>query len=301
VPLVVTESSVNALLRSVRLAALFTLIKPAKSLPVLSKLTSALARHEVNPVASLLSHKGLGAQSEKRTTNGPAPAAALATALTVTRELPTLGDAVENLASTRDAKEALAAWWPVVDALLVDRTQAARLGDPGRYWLGRLLARMAGVLEAAGRPDEAGEAWRLIVDRGLPGGAIARARLGAGSEAASASAARRAGAGFTEADQEAVATAAGTSNRKGLGLQAKVAGARWTGRKTRRGSDDEGEEAGPPASSPPPPAVADAGFVTNATLMRCGSSGWMLRSRPMVVRSASTVTSMDAPGSRRSR
>jgi hypothetical protein len=88
-----------------------------------------------------------------------------------------------DMLATRDAKEALAAWWPVVDALLVDRTQAARLGDPGRYWLGRLLARMAGVLEAAGRPDEAGEAWRLIVDRGLPGGAIARARLGAGRPA----------------------------------------------------------------------------------------------------------------------
>ena len=83
-----------------------------------------------------------------------------------------------DMLATRDAKEALAAWWPVVDALLVDRAQAERLGDPGRYWLGRLLTRMAGVLEEAGRPDEAGEAWRLIVDRGLPGSVIARARLG---------------------------------------------------------------------------------------------------------------------------
>ncbi len=86
-----------------------------------------------------------------------------------------------DMLATRDVREALAAWWPVVDALLVDRGQSARLGDPGRYWLGRLLARMASVLEESGRPDEAGEAWRMIVDRGLPGAVIARAKLaGAG-------------------------------------------------------------------------------------------------------------------------
>ena len=88
-----------------------------------------------------------------------------------------------DMLATRDVGEALAAWWPVVDALLVDRAQAARLGDPGRYWLGRLLARMAGVLEEAGRPDEAGEAWRMIVDRGLPGAVLARARLAGGRPA----------------------------------------------------------------------------------------------------------------------
>ena len=44
----VTASIVNAVLRSVRLAALLTLIKPTMSLPVLSKLTTALAT--VTPV-----------------------------------------------------------------------------------------------------------------------------------------------------------------------------------------------------------------------------------------------------------
>ena len=40
-PLVVTESIVNAVLRNVKLAALFTLIRPTMVLPVLSKVTSA--------------------------------------------------------------------------------------------------------------------------------------------------------------------------------------------------------------------------------------------------------------------
>ena len=56
---------------------------------------------------------------------------------------------------------------------------SARLGAEGRYWLGRLLVRMAGVLEQEGREDEAREAWRLVAGRGLPGAPLARARLGA--------------------------------------------------------------------------------------------------------------------------
>lgn len=86
-----------------------------------------------------------------------------------------LGD---MLAPTRP-EEALAAWGPVAEAMVADRDRAAALGARGRYWAGRLLARMAGLLEARGRPDEAREAWRLLADRGLPGAATARARLGA--------------------------------------------------------------------------------------------------------------------------
>jgi hypothetical protein len=68
-----------------------------------------------------------------------------------------------------------------VDALVMDRERSAALGSQGRYWVGRMLVRMAGVLEEEGRPDEARDAWRLVVDRGLPGGALARTRLGGGA------------------------------------------------------------------------------------------------------------------------
>ena len=48
VPLLVTESMVNAVLRNVRLAALVTLMRPTMLLPALSKVTLALAT--VTPV-----------------------------------------------------------------------------------------------------------------------------------------------------------------------------------------------------------------------------------------------------------
>ena len=89
-----------------------------------------------------------------------------------------------DMLAQRGAAEALAAWGPVMDALLADRERAARLGPQGRYWAGRMLVRMAGVLEEAGRADEARDTWRLLLDRGLPGGALARERLGGAGEPA---------------------------------------------------------------------------------------------------------------------
>jgi hypothetical protein len=88
-----------------------------------------------------------------------------------------------DMLAQRDGEAALAAWWPVAEALLLDRERSAGLGAEGRYWIGRLLVRMAGVLEQAGRADEAREAWRLVAERGLPGAALARARLGANGAA----------------------------------------------------------------------------------------------------------------------
>jgi hypothetical protein len=86
-----------------------------------------------------------------------------------------------DMLASRDAEAALAAWWPVVDALLLDRARPAALGAEGRYWMGRLLVRQAGVLEQLGRADEARESWRLVAERGLPGAPLARARLEAGA------------------------------------------------------------------------------------------------------------------------
>jgi outer membrane protein assembly factor BamD (BamD/ComL family) len=86
-----------------------------------------------------------------------------------------------DILAGRDPEAALAAWWPVADTLLLDVARARALGAEGRYWLGRLLVRMAGLLEQAGRADEAREAWRLLVARGLPGAALAKGRLEAGA------------------------------------------------------------------------------------------------------------------------
>lgn len=86
-----------------------------------------------------------------------------------------------DMLAARDPEAALAAWWPVADTLLLDAEKARALGGEGRYWLGRLLVRMAGVLEQAGRADEAREAWRLLVSRGLPGAVLAKGRLEAGA------------------------------------------------------------------------------------------------------------------------
>lgn len=90
-----------------------------------------------------------------------------------------LGDVL----ATRAPTEALAAWGAVANALVVDRTRASELGSQGRYWMGRLLVSMAGLLEQQGRGDEARDTWRLIVERGLPGFAIARTRIAAGTKA----------------------------------------------------------------------------------------------------------------------
>lgn len=84
-----------------------------------------------------------------------------------------------DMLAARDAAAGLAVWWPVAEGLLLDPVMADRLGARGRYWMGRLLVRMAGVHEEAGRPEEAGEYYRMVVEKGLPGLALARARLDA--------------------------------------------------------------------------------------------------------------------------
>ncbi len=89
-----------------------------------------------------------------------------------------------DMLAQRDETEALAIWGALADALVLDRERAAELGASGRYWAGRMLVRMAGVLETRGRAEEARDWWRLVVERGLPGGALARARLGGGASAA---------------------------------------------------------------------------------------------------------------------
>ena len=90
-----------------------------------------------------------------------------------------LGDMLAARGADREAaaSAAIAVWWPVAQGLLLDPVMAERLGARGRYWVGRLLVRMAGLHEEAGRREEAGDLYRLVIAKGLPGLAIARARL----------------------------------------------------------------------------------------------------------------------------
>ncbi len=76
---------------------------------------------------------------------------------------------------------ALAVWGPLLNALTADAEAMSALGSRGRYWVGRMAVRMAAVLEQIGRVDEAGEVYRMIVARGLPGMAIASSRIGTAS------------------------------------------------------------------------------------------------------------------------
>jgi len=74
--------------------------------------------------------------------------------------------------------QAQAVWWrDVVTAFLLDPARAGELGARGRYWMSRTLLELGKLGEAQGRLDQAKDAWKLIVQANLPGGALARARL----------------------------------------------------------------------------------------------------------------------------
>jgi predicted negative regulator of RcsB-dependent stress response len=75
------------------------------------------------------------------------------------------------------AAKAETVYWSVVDAFLLDATQAAKLGAKGRWWVSKSLLELAQIDEDAGRLDEAQRAYRLIIDYKLSGTALAQAKL----------------------------------------------------------------------------------------------------------------------------
>ncbi len=77
---------------------------------------------------------------------------------------------------TQPAK-AVTVFWSVVNDLLLDPAQAAKLGVKGRYWVSRSLLELGQLHEDAGRLDEAQHAYQLIVDNKLSGGTQAQANL----------------------------------------------------------------------------------------------------------------------------
>ena len=81
------------------------------------------------------------------------------------------------LAKRAQPAKAQTVFWSVVDAFLLDATQAAKLGAKGRYWISRALLELGQIHEDAGRLDEAQRAYQLIVDQKLSGAAQAQAKL----------------------------------------------------------------------------------------------------------------------------
>ena len=72
---------------------------------------------------------------------------------------------------------ALAIYWGVVDAFLLDAAKAAQLGATGRYWISKTLLELGQLLESGGRLDEAQRAYHLVVEHDLGGAALAQAKL----------------------------------------------------------------------------------------------------------------------------
>ena len=81
------------------------------------------------------------------------------------------------LAKRAQPAKAQTVFWSMVDAFLLDVTQAAKLGAKGRYWISRALLELGQIHEDAGRLDEAQRAYQLIVDQKLSGAAQAQAKL----------------------------------------------------------------------------------------------------------------------------
>ena len=75
------------------------------------------------------------------------------------------------------AARAEATWWLVTNTFLLDASRAAELGAKGRYWMARTLLELGDLYEKQAKLDQARNAYRLILQQGLPGRALAQQRL----------------------------------------------------------------------------------------------------------------------------
>ena len=65
----------------------------------------------------------------------------------------------------------------MVDRFLLDEAARATIGEKGRYWLGRTLLVYADLCEKAKSPQEAREAYELVLRSGVWGENTARTAL----------------------------------------------------------------------------------------------------------------------------
>ncbi len=81
------------------------------------------------------------------------------------------------LAMRGNSPEARRALWLVVDRFLLGEAGRATIGEKGRYWLGRTLLVYADLCEKAKTPQEAREAYELVLRSGVWGENTAKAAL----------------------------------------------------------------------------------------------------------------------------
>ena len=82
--------------------------------------------------------------------------------------------------SARDGKndKAESIWWSeVIAPFLLDDAKAAELGAKGRYWMSRTLIAVGTVFESQGKLEQAKRSWLLVLQKGLPGGTLAKSHL----------------------------------------------------------------------------------------------------------------------------
>jgi cellulose synthase operon protein C len=88
-----------------------------------------------------------------------------------------LGKLLEHRGKLDDAAKV---WWSVVDVVqefVRKQNGSAELGATTPYWLSRTLVDFGDLRQKQGLNDEATAAYKLILEKRLPGEALARARL----------------------------------------------------------------------------------------------------------------------------
>lgn len=76
-----------------------------------------------------------------------------------------------------EALRAKQAFWLLYDLMIVEEPRARSLNRKGRYWLARSLFALAEILKEEGELDRANELYGQVVEQGLWGSELARARL----------------------------------------------------------------------------------------------------------------------------
>jgi tetratricopeptide (TPR) repeat protein len=80
-------------------------------------------------------------------------------------------------ATRESADRAYAVWWPMIDAFVRDDAKAETLGARGRYWTARTILKLGELLERQNKPRQARELYDLLLQKKLPGGALANEGL----------------------------------------------------------------------------------------------------------------------------
>jgi TolA-binding protein len=87
------------------------------------------------------------------------------------------GDDPTKIDKKGQATKAQQAYQTVVDMWLKDPAPNGELGEQGLYWISRTLLELAQIQEDTGQLDAAEQSYRILLDHGLRGDQLARAKL----------------------------------------------------------------------------------------------------------------------------